>query len=211
MVKTICVFGASRGTGSAVVEDASSQGYQVVAASRQPELKTVPDGVRKVRADVYDIDSVREALVGVDVVISTVGPSSLRDKTPIYSEGVMNIAKALAGTACSRLIVVDSHGVDPNPDLSFGYGLLMKFIARPLLGFAFRDGAVMEQKLRECNFDWTAVRVPMLVDGPVRGVRTSIGKSLHHGSRLGRNDLARYLLSIIDDPTTFRTWIEVAW
>jgi hypothetical protein len=110
-----------------------------------------------------------------------------------------------------RLIVVDSIGVDPNFDLSWNYRFAMKFIATPLYGFAFKDAAKMERLLPMTKLEWTVVRVPWLLNAAPRGFRSSIGKRLHNGSKIGRRDLAEYLLSILGDRRTYKTWTEVAW
>lgn len=210
-MKRICVFGANRGTGAHVVRFAREKGLDVTAAVRTPATMKAVKGVTVVQADVYDIASVSHAISGVDAVISTIGPATRAPSTSIYSEGVLNIARAMSDSGPSRLIAVDGLGADPNPDLQWHYALAMKFIARRLFGFAYRDGAEMERRLAKLDLNWTVVRVPWLADAPLQGFRSANGSRLHHGPKLGRQDLASYLLSIIDDPQTYRTWTEVAW
>jgi len=53
------------------------------------------------------------------------------------------------------------------------------------------------------DLDWTAVRVPWLSDDARRGYRSANGVRLHHGPKLGREDLATYFLSIVDGRSTF--------
>lgn len=210
-MKSICVFGASRGTGAHVVRLARERGFDVRAVVRNPAAMAEMAGVTVMQGDVYDVASVSRAVSGVDAVISTIGPTERAPSTTIYSVGVLNIAKAMSGGSSGRLIAVDGLGVDPNPDLQWHYALAMKLIVRPLFGFAYRDAAEMERRLAALDLNWTAVRAPQLTDAAARGVRSAIGSQLHHGSAIGRLDLAGYLLSIIDDPKTFRTWTEVAW
>ena len=207
----ICVFGASRGTGAEVVNCARRNGMRVTAAFRNPGSLIDRDGVSMVRSDVYDLESIREAIRGAEAVISTIGPTRRSPQTTIYSEGVMNIARTMRDAGTPRLIVVDGLGANPNPDLNWHYAFAMKFIVRPFFGFAYRDAARMEQQLAGVDLDWTVVRVPWLSDRAQRGVRSAIASPIHHGTKLGRHDLAAYLVSIINDSRTFRTWTEVAW
>jgi putative NADH-flavin reductase len=209
-MKRICVFGASRGTGKEIVTIARQRNFAVTAAVRSPRSQMEQD-VRVVASDVCNSSTIAPALEETLAVISTVGPVRRAPSTTIYSEGVMNIARQMEKSGPRRLIIVDSIGVDPKFDLPWIYQLAMKFIATPLYGFAFRDAAEMERRLPSANLDWTVVRVPWLVNAPPRGFRSSIGKRLHHGPKLGRQDLAEYLLSILFDPKTFNTWTEVAW
>lgn len=210
-MRKLCVFGASRGTGAHVVSLAARTGFEVVASARNPA--SVPDlaGVIALQADVYDLASVSRAVAGVDVVISTIGPTKRAPSTDIYSCGVLNIAHAMVDQGVKRLIVVDGLGVDPNPDLPWAYALAMKTIVRWLFGFGYRDAAEMEKRLAKVDLNWTAVRVPWLSSDPAQGFRSANGTQLHHGTKLGREDLAAYLVSIIDDSKTFKKWTEVAW
>lgn len=210
-MSTISVFGASRGTGKEVVQIAGRSGFNVIAAVRNPRSVQNTDGIRVVACDVLDERTIVDALVGSDAVISTVGPPQRAPSTNIYSVGVMNIARQMEKRGPSRLIVVDSIGVDPNFDLPWMYRVAMRYIATPLYGFAFRDAAEMERLLRSARLNWTVVRVPWLVDAPARGFRSSIRKRLHHGPKLSRQDLAAYLLSILEEKATYRNWTEVAW
>lgn len=210
-MSVISIFGASRGTGREVVLLARRLGFTVIAAVRDPQSISKDEAIRVVASDVFNESSIKHALVGSNAVISTVGPVRRASSTNIYSVGVMNITRQMEKIGLKRLIVVDSIGVDPEFDLPWSYRLAMKYIATPLYGFAFRDAAHMEQLLTLTNLEWTVVRVPWLVNGSPRGFRSSIGKRLHHGSKLGRQDLAAYLLSILEEKATYRKWTEVAW
>lgn len=210
-MEKLCIFGASRGTGAHVVRLGRQKGFDICAVTRTPGPNRQESEIKVLQGDVYDAPSIRRAIHGADAVISTVGPTKRASSTDIYSEGVLNIAKAMREIGPTRLIVVDGLGVDPEPDLPWKYALAMKFIARRLFGFAYRDAAEMERRLANLDLNWTAVRVPWLSDAAPRGYRSATGVRLHHGPRLGREDLAEYLLSIISDTQTFRTWTEVAW
>jgi putative NADH-flavin reductase len=207
----ICVFGASRGTGKELVQIASQQGLSVTAAVRNPLSVQKSENVRVVASDVYDTASLGGALAENDAVVSTIGPVRRESSTTIYSVGIMNVARQMEQSGPSRLIVVDSIGVDPNFDLPWNYRFAMKFIATPLYGFAFKDAAKMERLLTTTKLNWTVVRAPWLVSAAPHGFRSSIGKRLHNGPKLGRRDLAEYLLTILEDKRTFKTWTEVAW
>jgi putative NADH-flavin reductase len=210
-MKKLCVFGASRGTGAHVVRLGRDKGFEITAVMRTPRPIHPATGINIIQGDVYDIQSVLRAIDGADAVISTIGPTKRAPSTNIYSEGVLNIAEAMREIGPGRLIAVDGLGVDPDPDLPWHYSLAMKYIARRLFGFAYSDAAEMERRLAGLDLKWTSVRVPWLSDAVARGYRSATGVRLHHGPKLGREDLAVYLLSIIDDSRTFRTWTEVAW
>ncbi|MDG6996148.1 MAG: hypothetical protein JRN52_09495 [Nitrososphaerota archaeon] len=62
------------------------------------------------------------------------------------------------------------------------------------------------------SLDWTLVGLPKLTDGNATDrFRSSVCAPLHHRSAISRADLASYLVSIIDQPATYKHWTEVSW
>ncbi len=52
---------------------------------------------------------------------------------------------------------------------------------------------------------------PRLTNGPATGAyRVAVGDSVRGGTRISREDLARYLLKALDDPDTVRRMIALA-
>ncbi|WP_147943415.1 NAD(P)H-binding protein [Microbispora sp. CSR-4] len=61
------------------------------------------------------------------------------------------------------------------------------------------------------DLDWTVVQPPRLTNGPATGAyRVAVGDSVRGGTRISREDLARYLLKALDDPDTVRRMIALA-
>ncbi len=206
------LFGITGGTGAHVARLALERGHEVTAVAREPAaVKWAHPSLRVVRGDALDAGSLVGVLAGRDVVISTIGPRHRAPVTTIYSEGVLNIARATAADGARRLIAVVGLGVDPAPDLPLPVAIAMRVMVRPLFGFAYRDAAEMERQLAGVDVDWTSVRAPMLNDRERGSYRSATASSLRHPVRIGRADLARYLLDIAGDRATYRTWTEVAW
>lgn len=112
-----------------------------------------------------------------------------------------------------RLIVaVSLIGLDPKPDIAWHLRILGELFLIPVLGYQYRDTAKMKEEFLPLeNLDWTLAGLPRLTNDKPRGqFRSSIGR-LHHPSRISRADLASYLVSIINESTTFRQWTEVSW
>jgi putative NADH-flavin reductase len=210
----LSIFGGTRGTGLRLIERASTEGYEITALVRRPEvLKERFPKVRLVKGDVFDSKSVAEAVGGADAVVSTLGSSGPSKETSIYSEGVLNIARSMQASGQRRLVVVvASVAIDTNPDLSLPVSILFRLFVKPRLEFAYRDMTKMAMLINQTDLNWTLVGVPYLRDSPGKGkYRSSIEKPLHHPFSIGRADLAQYLLSIVEDRATFRKWTEVAW
>jgi putative NADH-flavin reductase len=210
----LSVFGATGGTGLQLVEKALAKGHEITALARHPDiLRERFPGIRAIQGDVFDAESAETTVRGSEAVISTLGFAGRSRKTRIYSEGVVNVAKAMEKVGPRRLIVLAaSQGIDPRPDFPWYASIMMKILVQPVFGFAYRDMAKMTDLLAQSEIDWTFVGVPLLTNGSGKGrYRSSISKPLHHAFRISRADVAEYLLSIIGDKATFRKWTEVAW
>jgi putative NADH-flavin reductase len=210
----LSIFGGSRGTGLELIGKALAEGHEITVLARRPEVlrERFPE-IRVVPGDVFNSESVIATVKGSEAVISTLGFVGRSKETKIYSEGVLNVARAMEKLGPRRLVVLAaSQGIDPHPDFPWYASIMMKLFVRPMFGFAYRDMAKMTDLLAQSDIDWTLVGVPMLTNGSRRGhYRSSIGRPLHHAFRISRTDVAEYLLSIINDRAAFRKWTEVAW
>lgn len=220
----LCIFGGTGVIGSNVIRVARAKGYDIVALARRPEvLRSQFSDIEAVQGDVFKPETIKAAIADSDAVISTLGPHlrtlrshliPARRKTTIYSEGVINIAKAMEETGKRRLIVAASLiGIDPKPDGSWPALIVVKLILMPMLGYQYRDTARMKEKLVEFqDLDWTLVGLSRLKGDETKGrYRTSIGTPLHHPSNISRTDLADYLVSVVSDAATYRQWTEISW
>ena len=70
----LLIFGATGGTGRALVEQALAQGHVVTAFARNPaKVSTTHDNLRKVRGEISDYDSIETAMSGQDAALSALG------------------------------------------------------------------------------------------------------------------------------------------
>jgi len=210
----LCVFGGTGATGRNVIQVAKSKNYEIVAVARRPEvIEALFPGIRIDRGDVFQPETIKTAIADSDAVISTIGPPGREKGTTIFSVGDLNIARTMQELRKRRLIVAASLiGIDPEPDAAWSVKLFARLILQPILGSQYHDTAKMMEKItRIDDLDWTLVGLPRLTNGKPRGsFRSSIG-SLHHPFQISRADLADYLVSIIDEPKTFRQWTEVSY
>src|SRR5438105_131666 len=70
----LLIFGATGGTGRALMEQALEQGHVVTAFARDPaQVRTVHSNLRVVRGDILDPASVEAAVRGQDAALSALG------------------------------------------------------------------------------------------------------------------------------------------
>ena len=208
----VTIFGASGGTGRHLTDQSLEAGYEVVAVVRSPaSITTVHERLTVVAADVFDAGSLADAVTGADAVLSALGARSRSDA--VCAPAVRAIIAAMAAAGTRRIVAVSAAPVGP-PDEHDTWS--QRHIARPLLwrflAEPYRDMAAMEDELRASDLDWTVLRPPRLTDKPATGrYRTAVGHNLRKGRFLSRADLAGAVLRSLDDPTTVRAAVAVAY
>jgi putative NADH-flavin reductase len=197
----LLVFGATGGTGRAIVAQALDQGHVVTAFVRNPAaLTTKHERLKIVPGDILDYSSVEAAVQGQDAVLSALGVRKLRKNT-ILSDGTKNIIRAMEHHGVRRFLCESSLGVgDSKGQLGWFINL---FIIPLFLRNVFRDKEVQEQDVKQSNLDWMIVRPAMLTNGPRTGAyrsgfsptdRTITGK-------ISRADVADFMLKHLTDNT----------
>jgi uncharacterized protein YbjT (DUF2867 family) len=197
----LLVIGAAGRTGRLVVEQALAAGHAVTAFVRQPDaFGRPPDRLTVVQGDVRNPADVAGAVKGKGAVLSALGVKD-RGPTTVFSAGMTNVVTAMTAHGVRRVVAISTAGLDPNPDVPLAMKLVSNLIVARVFRNLYRDQARMEEVLATSDTDWTVVRATMLTDKPLTG-RYRVGERLRRPERIGRADLAAYLLSCLDDPQT---------
>jgi putative NADH-flavin reductase len=210
----LVVFGATGGTGRNVVEQALEAGHEVSAVARKPHALTIfHERLEVVRGDVMDLDSIRQAVVGKDAVISVLGVPYSHELITVYSAGVRNILRAMESAGVGRFVGVSAGGFvdDPKNDT-----LVIRYIVKPILKgilrHSYADMALMEEEVKRSGRKWTIVRPARLTDGSHTGrYRTAIDGSVPGGWSISRADVADFIVTHLDDPTVFGAAVGIAY
>ena len=223
----IAVIAATGGIGRELVAQARARGDDVTAVARSVgKLAPQPPAIsaKSFQADLSTIEpgALAPALRGVEAVVSALGATSAGE-VGIASRGTRVTIEAMRLAQVRRLLVVSAAPIGtvpsperPNPPKSdVGDGFWMRHFLAPLVKMAFRktyaDLAVMEDVVRASGLDWTILRPPRLVDGPVTGrYRIALGRNVRGGLRIRRADVAHAALHGITDPETIRQTMGIA-
>ena len=149
---------------------------------------------------IAEAEKVSQVIQGAEAVISVLGPAHNRPTYEI-SAGMDHILRAMKVQGVRRLVVTVGAGVrDPGDSPSLFDRLILgmlKLTAR----YVLEDMQRVVERIRRSDLDWTIVRVPMLTGDPPTG-KVRLGM-LGQGvvPRLGRADLAGFLLSQLNDAT----------
>ena len=200
----LLIFGATGGTGRAIVAQALEQGHRVTAFARNPDaIKTEHENLIVVQGDILDYASVERAVKGQDAVLSALGAKAIRRNTNI-SDGTRNIIKAMEKYEVKRFVFVSSISIGDSKPQQRQLGLPYKTIIIPLLGQnMFQDKEIQERYIMQSRLDWVIVRPAVLTNGPRAGVYRS-GFSVTDTSiraKISRADVADFMLKQLTDDT----------
>jgi uncharacterized protein YbjT (DUF2867 family) len=202
--KKILVLGATGGTGRWIVSQALARGYEVVALVRSLEKARDLKGAKLVVGDARDARSLREALKGVDAVVSALGtPASPFREVTLLSEVTRALVEAMKAAGVSRLVAITGMGAGD----SRGHGgfVFDKLIFPLLLRKVYADKDRQEAIVRQSGLDWVLVRPVVLNDKTGSGtVRALTDLSEVHGGTISRQDVASFVLDQVSDERWLR-------
>ncbi len=76
----------------------------------------------------------------------------------------------------------------------------------------YTDLVRMEREVKASNLDWTILRPPQYTNGPRTGQYQSVvNQQLTHGSKISRADIADYIVTHLNDGSTYRGLVELAY
>ncbi len=205
----LMVFGATGGTGRALLEQGLAQGHQVTAFVRNPAALEPRAGLTIVEGEVTDAAVVSRAVAGQEAVLSALGPRG--GGYGVLPGGVRNIVAAMSQAGVRRLIHVSSFGVG---DSLAQMGWVARGIVVPLfLRKALDEKEIEEQIIRASDLDWIIARPGGLEDGPRTGVYRCITDPHEKigQPRIARADVADFMLQNLADERFVRRAVGLTY
>lgn len=206
----LVVLGASGATGRHVVALAAVAGWSVRAVVRSESQRGVLKGADEfLVGDPTDTNAVAKAVSSADAVAVCLGISR-RTRSPfaplvsppdLTSRSLAAILQAMQSAGVRRVVYVSAFGAgDSWPQIPW-WG--RAFLRLSQVRYSMADHTRSEVLLASSGLDWTALR-PMLLDDapsslPAREMRS--GDSLL--AKLSRESLARTVVGVLGDPTTY--------
>jgi uncharacterized protein YbjT (DUF2867 family) len=195
------VIGATGRTGSEIVGQALSRGYQITAFVRSPEKITLRhERLSVVEGNVRDENQLFDALGGHDAVLSTLGATSPFKPTTLLHDSALATTRAMKRSGVKRLLILSSAAHFP------GILHVVSFILRnPLL-----DSLSMEEVVRASDLDWTIARPPFLTNRNYFTYRSRENAAPSFGFSLSRKAVAAFMLAAIEKNQHFRQIVGIA-
>ena len=192
----LAIFGATGGTGRAIVQQALEAGHSITALVRDPVRLASSDArLHLVQGNVLNPPDVARTVTGADAVIVTLG-NTADNPEMVVSRGTEIILQAMQAQGIRRIIVVSSIGVGDSKDqVPFVFKLFMRTVLRK----AMEDKEAQEALLRASDLEWTIVRPGGLTDGPATGnYHAGVDPAIKAG-QVARADVAAFVLAQLDD------------
>lgn len=203
----VTIFGATGGTGRAVLSEALAAGHEVTVLVRdESRLGSVDPSVRIVVGDAQDASAVAAAVQGADAVVSAIGTHGLGRST-VITDCMTTIVGALP--AGRRLLAVSTVGAG---DSMGQFPLPARLTIGTLLRNAIADHNGQEQAIMSSDLDWTIARCVGLTDAEGGGevhVIPGDGGGRVGGSRIARADVARWLVANLDSSAYSRQAVSL--
>lgn len=197
----ISIFGGTGATGLLLVEQALAQGHDVAAFARTPSKLPRNDRLSAVEGQLDDLNQVKAAVAGSDVVLSLLGPGTKSADVPPLVVGTRNIVAAMREHGVRRLVATGTPSMsDPADDNDWKVGLLVKLI-KTFQPAAYKAIVEIGQIVRESELDWTLVRFPFLTNGPGTDRINARNVGEKGGLRLSRANAAAFVLRQATDTT----------
>ena len=198
----VLIIGASRGIGLETARQALEAGYGVRTFARSSAaILNSNSSLENFRGDALYVEDVKTALVGVDVVIQTlgVGIGELFRPVHLFSEATEILIGAMKTQKVKRLICVTGFGAG---DSRASINCLQRLPFQVVFGRAYDDKSLQEQLIKDSELDWTIARPGVLTSGR----RTNHYKVLSEASQfrngiISRANVADFLVRQIVDQT----------
>jgi len=201
----ILIIGASKGIGLQTTRQALDTGHDVRALARSAiAIATSNPRLEKMRGDALKTEDVEVALVGVNVVIQTLGAGlgDLFRPVHLFSDATRVLIAAMGRQGVKRLICVTGFGAG---DSRASISCLQRLPFRIVFGRAYDDKSLQEKLIKESKLDWTIARPGVLTSGPRTGRYQILAEaSQWRNGIISRADVAEFLVRQIGDGAYIR-------
>ena len=197
MKKIVLVFGANGKLGTHVVNQALDMGYNVKAFVRTPEkyARTKGQDIEVVKGDATNITDVKNAIVGVNVIVSCLG-NPPKKGIYIMEKAHSNIMSAASASSTSpRCLMISSIGIG-------GSSWLVKFLLQKIGGKeGFTDFENAEKRvLEKKDVSFVVIRPAGLTDKKGKEKYHLITKpTVFFPKFISRSDVAKFFVDCISD------------
>ncbi len=198
-MKTIALFGGSGQTGQAFLPKALAAGYRVKALARSPEKITrQSDQLEVIKGDVLDPDAVHATVKDSDIVVSLFGHVKGSPKW-LQTDGTNNIIGAMKAEGVQKIISLSGGGLPFEKDQPKFADKMIRTIMKIAVPKVLHDAERHAEVLKDSGLDWVIIRGPRLTNEPEKGEYRVGWVGVNASTKIGRQDLADFILKQVED------------
>jgi len=211
MGKRLLVLGASGQTGQNLIKQALQRDHHVTALVRDPtKIEIENENLDVAKCNIFDKEELKQHVEKADVVMSCLGFAlAWSEPVPQFREISMNLSEVMKEFGKRRVIFM--HSWYTNRDAWSTASFIMRNVfLRLVIGQVLAGMRLSEQFLETTDhLDYTCVLPAGLSNEPVTEKPFTVnddGQSIVPGcpSMINRADVARYMLDVIDDESSYR-------
>jgi len=152
-----------------------------------------------IRGDVLEPADVARAVAGTDLVVSLFGHVK-GSPDWLQTEGTENIVEAMEKYGVDRIISLSGGGLPyPEKDRPKLPDKIIRWVMKLAVPQIINDAGRHAAVLRDSGLQWTIVRGPRLTNEPKRGDYRVGWVGVDAGMKLGRADLADFILQLVEE------------
>lgn len=190
----IFLLGATGQTGSIFMKMALERNHKVTAYVRSPEKVLLHnENLNIVKGDVFSLADMAKAMASHDVVVSCLGGNN-NDKETVITKMTEIIIKSMKANEINRIVTISTAGI--HDEFSF----VMNFIVKSFLKHTIHDHRLAAEAIISSGLVYTIARPLALTRGPLTEVYRMTPEGVPRGGKeISRQDLAHFLLSVIEN------------
>ncbi|HNI91573.1 MAG TPA: SDR family oxidoreductase, partial [Leptospiraceae bacterium] len=204
------IIGATGRVGQRLVQYSLNSNYKVTALVRdKSKLKSTNPNLEVIVGSVLDPQIIEEAIQGKEFVLTALSGRSTKPDYSVLSKGIENVVTCMEKAKVKRLISVAGAGI--LDDSEFGlrrnrpnYPEIFKLVSA--------ENWKIYEYLKTKEINWTLVCAPEMPEEKRTGVYRATNDYLPLGGRrISVEDVADYILKILDEPETFKKRIGISY
>lgn len=198
----IALFGATGMLGRKIVASALEQKIEVRALVRSPDkLGELSDKLEIVAGDYFSPQDQAKTLEGVDLVISTIGPPSVRKggpKAEQFGEAMTSLINEMNAKGITRIVNVAGASASYTGEKITISRHIMRWLMKLTVPEITPAKELEITLLRSSGLAYTTFRPPMIANNLAGSIQFSNTKTM--GMKVDAAQLADLMLDVLDKP-----------
>lgn len=201
-MKKIALFGGTGQTGSEFLKIALQNNYSVKALARTPgKMKFEHPNLEVIKGDVLNLNEVEAVVEGTDIVISLFGHVKGSPEW-LQTDGTKNIIVVMKAKGVERIVSLSGGGLPyPEKDQPRFADKMIRTIMKFAVPKILNDAIEHHKVLAESGLKWMIVRGPRLTNQERVGNYRVGWVGVNASTKIGRADLADFILKQVEEET----------